>query len=118
MRIVIFIVIILVFGLSSWIGYSAGVSAARGEKVVSWVSEYQKGLEVFLGEMGRYPDSRELADTVLMRDYFTTYPVPNLNSGFCPSSFVYKILGESRYQLDLCLEREVGQYIKGLNRIK
>ena len=105
--------VVLFFSLK--FAYGSGKSKAQAETVVTNAQEVVKGLDYFYSDQNRFPSVEEFKDSNLMVSYFSTFPVPFIESSKCQDNFVYKRQDIGKYQLNFCLAARITGFKAGWN---
>lgn len=106
-----------IFVLSVVAGYNSGKNKSRSEFVFNLQEQIQIGLNNFYLDQDRFPSLDEFFNQGIMLNYFSSVLSQSPQSKTCSDNFVYKKLSNGSYQLDFCLDTEVGNYYKGWNQV-
>lgn len=107
--------IFLLFWLrAGWI--QAGKSK-QSELVAANIQVIQAGLQFFYNDYDRFPKASEFQADGNLAGYFSIFPPKTFISQKCKESFLYQRPTLTSFELAFCLEKAVGQFNAGWNKI-
>lgn len=110
---VLFLVLLVVIHL----GASSGKKRSFSESMAAMSLEHVKALDFFFQDNARFPTADEFAGESFVNRYFNREPQPLTPVGECPGEVIYTRPSFNAYQLNFCLETQVGEYKEGWNQI-
>lgn len=109
------VAVILLWAIFS--GTNIGKALAQTELVYNNAGSIASSLDFFYSDQNRFPTVPEFEDQNIMGNYFNSFPPAELASQNCSSSFIYKRISFTQYELNFCLPLSFSGYKKGWNRI-
>lgn len=107
--------VILLWAIVS--GNANGKNLAQANAVVVASQNISSALMYFYKDQGRFPSPTEFAQSEIMLNYLSSFPLPQFVSKTCSETFVYKRTDPNAFVLNFCLPEGVGNYQKGWNSI-